>query len=171
MWKESVVAYFKLSQYFRGRTEENRGDHQLSQSFGRDSIRPPDEQDFNHCATPRHPAFYVMHHQSVWFIVTKTCLLVYTNFVWISLFSLSCCSHLEHRASVKRFASLQFLNLKTVGKTPWKGDQLVAGPPHSQDNTNSSTAIPGLSLLEIHDQDFCSRLNIYVCKTGPPSIL
>jgi hypothetical protein len=24
----------------------------------------------------------------------------------------SCCSHLEHRASVKRFVSLQFLNLK-----------------------------------------------------------
>jgi hypothetical protein len=28
---------------------------------------------------------------------------------------------LEHRASVKRFVSLQFLNPKTVGRTPWTG--------------------------------------------------
>jgi hypothetical protein len=28
-----------------------------------------------------------------------------------------CCSHLEHRASVKRFVSLQLLNHKTVGRT------------------------------------------------------
>jgi hypothetical protein len=40
----------------------------------------------------------------------------------------SCCSHLEHRASVKRFVSLQFLKLKTVGRTPWTGDQSVAKP-------------------------------------------
>jgi hypothetical protein len=33
---------------------------------------------------------------------------------------------LEHRLSVKRFVSLQFLNPKTVGRTPWKGDQPVA---------------------------------------------
>jgi hypothetical protein len=31
---------------------------------------------------------------------------------------------LEHRASVKRFVSLQFLNLKTVGKTPSQGRYL-----------------------------------------------
>jgi hypothetical protein len=34
----------------------------------------------------------------------------------------SCCAHLEHRASVKRFVSLQFLNFKTVGRTSWTGD-------------------------------------------------
>jgi hypothetical protein len=32
---------------------------------------------------------------------------------------------LEHRASVKRFVSLQFLNSKTVGRTPWMGGQPV----------------------------------------------
>jgi hypothetical protein len=31
--------------------------------------------------------------------------------VWFGLVY-SCCSHLEHRASVKRFVSLQFLNLR-----------------------------------------------------------
>jgi hypothetical protein len=31
----------------------------------------------------------------------------------------SSCSYLEHRASVKRFVSLQFLNLYTVSRTPW----------------------------------------------------
>jgi hypothetical protein len=35
---------------------------------------------------------------------------------------------LEYRASVKRFVSLQFLNPKTVGRTPWTGDQPVARP-------------------------------------------
>jgi hypothetical protein len=37
-----------------------------------------------------------------------------------------CCFHLEHRASVKCFVSLQFLNLKTIGRTPWMGDQPAA---------------------------------------------
>jgi hypothetical protein len=35
---------------------------------------------------------------------------------------------LEHRASVKRFVSLQFLNPKTAGRTPWTGDHPVARP-------------------------------------------
>jgi hypothetical protein len=35
---------------------------------------------------------------------------------------------LEHRAFVKRFVSLQFLILKTVGRTPWRGDQPVTRP-------------------------------------------
>jgi hypothetical protein len=33
---------------------------------------------------------------------------------------------LEQRASVKHFVSLQFFNSKTVGRTPWMGDQPVA---------------------------------------------
>jgi hypothetical protein len=33
---------------------------------------------------------------------------------------------LELRASVKPFVSLQFLNPKTIGRTPWTGDQHVA---------------------------------------------
>jgi hypothetical protein len=45
---------------------------------------------------------------------------------------------LEHRASVKCFVSLQFLNPKTVGRTPRTlGDQLVARPLSTQDNTNT----------------------------------
>jgi hypothetical protein len=32
--------------------------------------------------------------------------------VWLVWLVHSCCSHLEHRASVKRFVSLQFLNLR-----------------------------------------------------------
>jgi hypothetical protein len=34
----------------------------------------------------------------------------------------------EHKASVKRFVSLQFLNLHTVGRSPWKKDKPVARP-------------------------------------------
>jgi hypothetical protein len=36
--------------------------------------------------------------------------------------------HLEHRASVKSFVSLQFLNLRHFGRTPWTGNQPVARP-------------------------------------------
>jgi hypothetical protein len=34
----------------------------------------------------------------------------------------------EQRASVKRFVSFQFLNPKTVDRTPWTGDQPIARP-------------------------------------------
>jgi hypothetical protein len=44
---------------------------------------------------------------------------------------------LERRASVKRFVSLQFLNPKGVGRTPWTGDQPVARPLPTQNNTNT----------------------------------
>jgi hypothetical protein len=47
-------------------------------------------------------------------------LLIYVN---LSLFPVA--STLEHRASVKRFVSLQFLN---PGRTPWAGNQPVARP-------------------------------------------
>jgi hypothetical protein len=43
---------------------------------------------------------------------------------------------LEHRASVKRYVSLQFLNPKTVGRAPCPGDQPTARPLPIQDNTN-----------------------------------
>jgi hypothetical protein len=47
----------------------------------------------------------------------------------LSIFFLySCCSHSEHRASLKRFISLQFLNPETVGRTPWTGDLSHAMP-------------------------------------------
>jgi hypothetical protein len=34
----------------------------------------------------------------------------------------------DHWASVKRFVSLQFLNLNAVGRTPWTGDQTDSRP-------------------------------------------
>jgi hypothetical protein len=34
----------------------------------------------------------------------------------------------EHRASVKGFVSLQFLNPKRIGRTPWTEDQPVERP-------------------------------------------
>jgi hypothetical protein len=50
---------------------------------------------------------------------------------------------LEHRASVKRFVSLQFLNPRTVGRTPWTGDQPVARPvPTLTQNKRRQTSMP-----------------------------
>jgi hypothetical protein len=52
---------------------------------------------------------------------------------------------LEHSASVKRFVSLQFLNPKTVGRTPWTGDQPVARPlPTETQNKRKQTSTPSL---------------------------
>jgi hypothetical protein len=44
---------------------------------------------------------------------------------------------LQHRASVKRFVSLQFLSPKTVGRTPWTADQPVARLLPTQNNTDT----------------------------------
>jgi hypothetical protein len=44
---------------------------------------------------------------------------------------------LEPRAPVKRLVSLQFPNLKTVGRSPWTGDQPDARLLPIQDNTNT----------------------------------
>jgi hypothetical protein len=38
---------------------------------------------------------------------------------------------------VKRFVTFQFLNPKTVGRTPWTGNQPDARPLPTQDNTNT----------------------------------
>jgi hypothetical protein len=51
--------------------------------------------------------------------------------------SLSAPPTLEHRASLKRFVSLQFLNPKTVGSTPRTGNQLVARPLPTRSNTKT----------------------------------
>jgi hypothetical protein len=51
---------------------------------------------------------------------------------------------LKHKESVKRFVLLQFLNPKTVGRTPWTGDQPVAKPLPTQ----TQTEINALSGLE-----------------------
>jgi hypothetical protein len=51
---------------------------------------------------------------------------------------------LEHTASVKRFVLLQFLSPKTVGRTPWTGDQPVARPLSTtqRQNTRGKTSMP-----------------------------
>jgi hypothetical protein len=57
--------------------------------------------------------------------------------------SLCCCPTLEHRVSVKRYVSLQFLNHSTVGRTPWTRDQPVARPLSTQtQNKRRQTSIP-----------------------------
>jgi hypothetical protein len=57
-------------------------------------------------------------------------------------------SHLEHRASVKRFVSFQFL----VGRTPCTRDQPIARPLPIQDNTNRIKAdIRDLGGVRSHD--------------------
>jgi hypothetical protein len=46
---------------------------------------------------------------------------------------------------VKRFVSLQFLNPKTVGRTPWMGDQPVARPlPIQTQNKHRQTTMPSV---------------------------
>jgi hypothetical protein len=50
---------------------------------------------------------------------------------------------LEHRTSVKRLVSLQYLNPKTVGKTPWTGDQPIARLlPTQTQNKHKQTSMP-----------------------------
>jgi hypothetical protein len=65
-------------------------------------------------------------------------LAVNTAFVCLFIYLYSCRSHLKHRASVKRFVSLQFL--KTVGRIPWMGDKPVARPLPTQDDTDTINA-------------------------------
>jgi hypothetical protein len=54
----------------------------------------------------------------------------------ISLSLLPVTPNLEHMVSSKRIVSRQFINPKTVGRTHWTGDQPVAKPLPTQDNTN-----------------------------------
>jgi hypothetical protein len=54
---------------------------------------------------------------------------------------------LEHRACLKRFVSLQFLNLETVGSTPWTGDQLVARPLPTHSTTQTQNKRRQTSIL------------------------
>jgi hypothetical protein len=63
---------------------------------------------------------------------------------------------LEHRTSVKRFVSLQFLCPRTVGRTPWTGNQPVAWPiPTQTQNKRTQTSMrrvgfePTIPVLEL----------------------
>jgi hypothetical protein len=57
----------------------------------------------------------------------------------IFFFFYSCCFHLEHRTSVKRFVSLQFLNLRQ-----WVGllDQPITRPLTQTQNKRTQTFMP-----------------------------
>jgi hypothetical protein len=60
-------------------------------------------------------------------------------------FLYSCCSHLEHSASVKRFVSLQFLNLRQ------SAGLLVWGISQSQGRYLTQTKIHTFSGIRTHD--------------------
>jgi hypothetical protein len=61
----------------------------------------------------------------------------------LSLFPVS--PTLEHRASLKRFVSLQFFKPKTVDRTPWTGNQPIAWPlPTQTQNKRRYTSIPSV---------------------------
>jgi hypothetical protein len=76
---------------------------------------------------------------------------------------LSCCSHFGHRASVKRFVSLQFHDHFTDSRTPWTSDQLVARPlpKHMTTQTqNKHIHIPNIHALcgiRTHDPGFRAK--------------
>jgi hypothetical protein len=73
--------------------------------------------------------------------------------IFLSLFLVA--PTLEHRAFVKRFVSLQLLNPKTVGRTPWTGDQPVTTLLSTDDNTNRKNAdIHALSGIRTHNPAF-----------------
>jgi hypothetical protein len=70
---------------------------------------------------------------------------------------------LKHRTSVKSFISLQFLNPKKVGRIPCTGDQPVARPLSTQDNTN----IHASSGIRIHDSSVRASEDISCLKVRP----
>jgi hypothetical protein len=79
------------------------------------------------------------------------------NYFSLSLFPLV--PTLGDRTSVKRFVSLKFLNPKTVGRTPWTGDQPVARPLPTQ-TQNKHIHIPGDRSLNIYrHEDLVSRMS------------
>jgi hypothetical protein len=64
---------------------------------------------------------------------------------------------------VKRFVSLKFLDPWTVGRTTWTGDQPVARPLHTQDNTNRINAgIHALSGIRNHDPSVLAGEDTYM---------
>jgi hypothetical protein len=67
----------------------------------------------------------------------------------ISLFLFPVAPTFEYRASVKRFVSLQFLNPKTVGGSPWTGDQPIARALPIR--TQNKHKIHALSGIRTHD--------------------
>jgi hypothetical protein len=66
-------------------------------------------------------------------IYLSICLSIYLHtylpiYLSICLSIYLCCSHLEHRISVKRLFHFNFLVLYTVGRNPWTGHQPITRP-------------------------------------------
>jgi hypothetical protein len=82
--------------------------------------------------------------------IHATCLVHLILSIVSSSFSLSLSlfpfpPNLEHRATVKRLISLQFLNPKRVCRTSWTGDQPVARPlPKQTQNKHTKISMPGV---------------------------
>jgi hypothetical protein len=77
---------------------------------------------------------------------------------------------LELRVFVKRFVSLQFLNSKTVGRAPWTGDQAIARPLTSQDNTNAETTqtdIHASNAICTHDPSVQAAKTVHALEARP----
>jgi hypothetical protein len=58
---------------------------------------------------------------------------------------------LDNRASVKRFVSLQFLNSKKVGVTPWRGGSARRKAATYTNTKQAHTYINALSEIRTHD--------------------
>jgi hypothetical protein len=81
---------------------------------------------------------------------------------------------LENRASVKRFVSLEFLNPKTAGRTPWMWDQPVVRPLPTQ-NKRRRTSMPWVGFeptipvferaKTFHASDRAGTVNIFISFT------
>jgi hypothetical protein len=97
------------------------------------------------------PLIYVIYLSIYVSIYLSVCLSVCLS---VSIYlSISCCSHLEHTASVKRFVSPQFLNLRQSvgplggGISPTQGRYLQK----ITQTQNKRTHIHALSGIRIHD--------------------
>jgi hypothetical protein len=71
------------------------------------------------------------------------------NYVYIYIYIFPVEPDFGHRASVKNFVSLQFLNPKIIDRTPWTGDQPVARPLPIQ--THKNTNIHAFSGIRNHN--------------------
>jgi hypothetical protein len=71
----------------------------------------------------------------------------------------SCCSHLQHRASVKHFVSLQFLNLRQWLRRLGRGISPSQGRYLTKQNKRRQTAI-ALSGIGTHDPSVRGRKDI-----------
>jgi hypothetical protein len=80
----------------------------------------------------------------------------------LSLFPVASTS--EHMASVKRFVSLQFLNPKRVGRTPWMGDQPVERPLLTHRTTQTQNKCRQTSMPRV---EFEPTIPVFEWNTTP----